>query len=444
MMRLSGIRTWTYVSQKEKWLDNPILWQKKTREIEDKLSDALHNSLTERFVEKTSSKLRIKYKDKKDILSGINENGDITVEGEYFGKINGFKLIIEKSYSEQYLKQIRPAISKSVELEMKKKSLKILSSEFDTFTLNSDLFIYYNDEKIAGLKPGNNPLNPKINIICDEYIDSNIKKKLENKFLEWIQYYIKFNLKEILSLENTDNLSPGAKGIAFRLLEELGLIRRNKIENEIKILDQKSRQELRKMGVKIGKFSIFFPATVKPKATELLISLWINFSEKNYNQNDIKLIRENLPKPGITSCALNQNISHEIYKVLGYLVIGKMVIRADIIERLDKIIYNEIDKDTKDKSFLVSDEMISLLGCSRENMKLIIKDLGFIKNNKKICKPDGNGIISEDPEIWYKKRYNYGASIKKKSKKKSKKETASNFFAENNDLKKLKERLKFE
>ena len=447
MMRLSGIRTWTYVSQKEKWLDNPVLWQKKTREIEDKLSDALHNSLTERFVEKTSSKLRIKYKDKKDILSGINENGDITVEGEYFGKINGFKLIIEKSYSEQYLKQIRPAISKSVELEMKKKSLKILSSEFDTFTLNSDLFIYYNDEKIAGLKPGNNPLNPKINIICDEYLDSNIKKKLENKFLEWIQDYIKFNLKEILSLENTDNLSPGAKGIAFRLLEELGLIRRNKIENEIKILDQKSRQELRKMGVKIGKFSIFFPATVKPKATELLISLWINFSEKNYNQNDIKLIRENLPKPGITSCALNQNISHEIYKVLGYLVIGKMVIRADIIERLDKIIYNEIDKDSKDKSFLVSDEMISLLGCSRENMKLIIKDLGFIKNNKKICMPDDNGVISEDPKIWYKKKYNYGASIKKKSKKfkkKSERKTASNFFAENNDLKKLKERLKFE
>ena len=447
MMRLSGIRTWTYVSQKEKWLDNPVLWQKKTREIEDKLSDALHNSLTERFVEKNSSKLRIKYKDKKDILSGINENGDITVEGEYFGKIHGFKLIIEKSYSEQYLKQIRPAISKSVELEMKKKSLKILSSEFDTFTLNSDLFIYYNDEKVAGLKPGNNPLNPKINIICDEYLDSNIKKKLENKFLEWIQDYIKFNLKEILSLENTDNLSPGAKGIAFRLLEELGLIRRNKIENEIKILDQKSRQELRKMGVKIGKFSIFFPATVKPKATELLISLWINFSEKNYNQNDIKFIRENLPKPGITSCALNQNISHEIYKVLGYLVIGKMVIRADIIERLDKIIYNEIDKDSKDKSFLVSDEMISLLGCSRENMKLIIKDLGFIKNNKKICKPDNNGIISEDPEIWYKKKYNYGANISKKSKKFKKKferKTASNFFAENNDLKKLKERLKFE
>jgi ATP-dependent RNA helicase SUPV3L1/SUV3 len=447
MMRLSGIRTWTYVSQKEKWLDNPVLWQKKTHEIEDKLSDALHNSLTERFVEKTSSKLRIKYKDKKDILSGINDNGDVTVEGEYFGKIHGFKLIIEKSYSEQYLKQIRPAISKSIELEMKKKSLKILSSEFDAFTLNSDLFIYFNDEKIAGLKPGNNPLNPKISIICDEYLDSNIKKKIENKFLEWIQNYIKLNLREILSLENTDNLSPGAKGIAFRLLEELGLIRRNKIENEIKILDQKSRQELRKMGVKIGKFSIFFPATVKPKATELLISLWINYSEKNYNQNDIKLIRENLPKPGITSCALNQNISYEIYKVLGYLVIGKMVIRADIIERLDKIIYNEIDKDKKDKSFLVTDEMISLLGCSRENMKLIIKDLGFIKNNKKISKPNDIEVISEDPEIWYKKKYNYGVNIQRKSrkfKKKLKKDTASNFFAENNDLKKLKERLKFE
>jgi len=447
MMRLSGIRTWTYVSQKEKWLDNPIFWQKKTREIEDKLSDALHNSLTERFVEKTSSKLRIKYKDKKDILSGIDDNGNVTVEGEYFGKIDGFRLIIERSYSEQYIRQIKPAISKSVELEMEKKSLKILSSEFNEFVLNSDLIIYSNDEKIAELKAGNNPLSPKINIVCDEYLNLTIKKKLENKFIEWIQDYIKLNLKEILLLKNTYNLSPGAKGISFRLLEEFGLIKRNKIENEIKILDQKSRQELRKMGVKIGKYSIFFPATVKPKATELLISLWINYSKKNYNQNDIKLIRENLPKPGITSCTLNQNISHEIYKVLGYLVFGKMVIRADIIERLDKIIYNEIGKDKKDKSFLITDEMISLLGCSRENMKLIIKDLGFIKNNKKILKPNKNGIISEDPEIWYKKKYNYGANIKKKSKEfknKSDKGKPSNFFAENNELKKLKERLKFE
>ena len=102
---------------------------------------------------------------------------------------------------------------------------------------------------------------------------------------------MELNLKEILLLKNTDNMSSGAKGIAFRLVEELGLIRRNKIESEIKILDQQSRQELRKMGVKFGKFSIFFPATVKPKATELLISLWINYSGKNYNQKDIKFIK---------------------------------------------------------------------------------------------------------------------------------------------------------
>lgn len=447
MMRLSGIRTWTYVSQKEKWLENPTLWQKKTREIEDKLSDALHNALTERFVEKSSSKLRIKYKDKKDILSGINNTGEITVEGEYFGKIQGLKLIIEKTYSEQYLKQIRPAISQSVELEMRKTSIKILSSKFDDFILNPDLHIYFNNQKIAGLKPGNDPLNPKINIICDEYLDLNIKRNLEIKLTEWIDDYIKLNLKEILLLKNTDNMSSGAKGIAFRLVEELGLIRRNKIENEIKILDQQSRQELRKMGVKFGKFSIFFPATVKPKATELLISLWINYARKNYNQKDIKFIRDNLPRPGITSCKLNQNISHEIYKLLGYLVIGKMIIRADIIERLDKIIYTEIDKDKKDKSFLVTDEMISLLGCSRDNMKLIINELGFVKNNKKINQPNEDQSDTDETNIWYKKKYNYGVKNQKKSKKyrkKSKNITASNFFAENNELKKLKERLKLE
>ena len=158
-------------------------------------------------------------------------------------------------------------------------------------------------------------------------------------------------------------MQSGAKGIAYRLTEELGLIKRERIEAEIKLLDQKSRQELRGLGIRIGKFSIFFPATVKPKATEFLVSLWINFSGRNYNVGDIKKIRESLPRPGITSCEINNNISYEIYKVLGYLVFGKMVIRADIIERLDKIIYSEIDKDKKDRSFLITDEMISLLGC---------------------------------------------------------------------------------
>ena len=168
---------------------------------------------------------------------------------------------------------------------------------------------------------------------------------------------------------------------------------------------------------------------------------------KNYNQKDIKFIRDNLPRPGITSCKLNQNISHEIYKLLGYLVIGKMIIRADIIERLDKIIYTEIDKDKKDKSFLVTDEMISLLGCSRDNMKLIINELGFVKNNKKINQPNEDQSDTDETNIWYKKKYNYGVKNQKKSqkyRKKSKNIKATNFFAENNKLKELKERLKLE
>ena len=124
-----------------------------------------------------------------------------------------------------------------------------------------------------------------------------------------------------------------------------------------------------------------------------------------------------------------------------------MIIRADIIERLDKIIYTEIDKDKKDKSFLVTDEMISLLGCSRDNMKLIINELGFVKNNKKINQPNEDQSDTDETNIWYKKKYNYGVKNQKKSKKyrkKSKNIKDTNFFAENNKLKELKERLKLE
>ena len=222
----------------------------------------------------------MQYKDKKEILSGINDEGQVTVEGKYFGKIEGLKFISEKIGSESYIKYIMSALSKSIEEELTKKSLKILSSETSEFSLESNLFIYFKDEKIAHLKRGNTPLQPQISLLYDEPFNKKIKKRLEDNIKNWLDLYISSTLKEIFSLTKTNNMQPSAKGIAYRLTEELGLIKRDKIQDEIKLLDQRSRQELRKLGVRIGKFSIFFPATVKPKATELLVSLWIVLLKK--------------------------------------------------------------------------------------------------------------------------------------------------------------------
>jgi len=450
--RLAYIRTWTFISQKSKWINNPDYWQKKTRLVEDKLSDALHEALTDRFVDKGTNRLRLKYKDKKDILSGINDQGEVTVEGKYFGRIEGLRFLSEKIGSENYMKQVKSSISKPLEKEMNKKSLKIISEEFGNFSLGSDLSICFGNEKIATLKPGNAPLQPNFSLLSDEYLNGQIKKDLQIKIQSWLDQYITTNLKEIFSLTKTEGMQSGAKGVAYRLTEELGLIKRKNVETEIKLLDQKSRQELRGLGVRIGKFSIFFPATVKPKATEILVSLWINFSEKNYNVSDIKKIRESLPRPGVTSCKTNNNISYEIYKVLGYLVFGKMVIRADIIERLDKIIYAEIDKDKKYRSFMITDEMISLLGCSKENIKFIIKYLGFEINKKKQSALSGdldkNDKSHEKSEIkyWYTKKYNHHKQNQKKSRLINPKDKSknSNIFSENEGLKNLKERLHLE
>ena len=340
------------------------------------------------------------------------------------------------------MKHIISSLSKSIGEEVAKKSLKIISLDFEEFSLESDLFIHVNNEKIASLKPGRNPLKPEIFLIYDEPLNEKIKINLEEKIQNWLNLYISSTLKEIFSLTRTDNMQPGAKGIAYRLTEELGLIKRDKIESEIKLLDQKSRYDLRKLGIKIGKFSIFFPATVKPKATELLISLWINFSNKKYNLNEIKKIKDSLPRPGITSCEVNNSISHQIYKILGYLVFGKMAIRADIIERLDKLIYNQIEMDKKNQSFVITDEMIALLGCSRENIKFVIKYLGFTEINKNIktsSSDDANEI-----EIKYKKKYKSKSNNQKKSKRARQAKVggeSSNIFSENIDLINLKERL---
>ena len=426
--KLSEIRTWSFVSNKSNWVTNSHDWQVKTRNIEDDLSDYLHQALTERFVDIDSKKLFQQFDNQNEYLAGINDNGDITVNSDYYGKIEGLKFLSKTNITN---KKIQNTLNSIITNEVKNRITKIIKAQSSELSLDNTLIINYKNEPIARLIKGKNILKPDIELLIEFGIEENLTKPLKSIILNWINEKIEQDLFSLIRLEKSD-LKKQEKGIAYRIVEELGVIDRKNMNREIDNLDIESRRKLKKYGIIIGKYSIYINNVLKPQYTSILPGLWLIYNKRNLKLEEIKNQINALPKPGITSCNINKKVFKNLYKYNGYKVLGNYVVRIDILERLDRIIYEDIKNNKNKNQFHINDKMISLLGTSAQDLKNLLNSLGYI-----IKKDD------DDPKkiIWF-------ADIKKTRKLYTQKKSyrinpskSKNSFFKDTDIKKLKDKL---
>ena len=176
-----------------------------------------------------------------------------------------------------------------------------------------------------------------------------------------------------------------ARGIAFQLKENLGALKREAVADEINALDQPARAELRKYGLRFGAFNIFFPVLLKPAAADLAATLWLLKNSGTANG-----VAPQLPRPGLTSAATDPATPEVLYRAYGFHVCGPRAIRLDILERLADLIRPLLawrpsaekpgtppKGSTGDGGFKLTDEMMSILGCSAEELGEVLKALGF-------------------------------------------------------------------
>ncbi len=426
--KLSEIRTWSFVSNKSNWVTNSHDWQVKTRNIEDDLSDYLHQALTERFVDIDSKKLFQQFDNQNEYLAGINENGDVTVNSDYYGKIEGLKFLSKTNITN---KKIQNTLNSIITNEIKNRIAKIIKAQSSDLSLDNALIINYKNEPIARLIKGKNILKPNIELLIEFGIEENLTKPLKKILLNWINEKINQDLFSLIKLEKSD-LRKQEKGIAYRIVEELGIIDRKNMNKEIDNLDIESRRKLKKYGIIIGKYSIYINNVLKPQYTSIIPGLWLIYNKLNLKLEEIKSQINALPKPGITSCNTNKKIFKNLYKYSGYKVLGSYAVRIDILERLDKIIYENIKNNKNRNQFHINDKMISLLGTSAQELKNLLNNLGYI-----IKKDDDDA----KKIIWF-------ADIKKTRKLYTQKNSyrinsskSKNGIFKDTDIKKLKDKL---
>ena len=365
--RLSNVRTWSYVANKKNWVENSDYWVQLTKNIEDKLSDKLHDELTKSFIDKKISILSRSLKQDLILKTEINEENKIHIDGQLIGELKGLKFIIELTSKtlDTDIKSIKKAARKGVKEELNKRVKKIIESKNISIDLNSK--VIWKDNPIARLKKGHDYLSPEIEIIADESIDLQTKLQLEEFLKSWFYNYINEVLGDLINLTKKKIENQYLRALVFQLYENNGVIKRSSVDKIVKLIPFNERKKLWGMGIKIGRYHIYLPKMLKPRAVEFRINLWKMFhslSDKN-----------KIPKSGLNFLT-NINFERNFLLLCGFEKFKEFFVRIDILEKL----FLKIIENTKDKKFKVNSEMMNLLGCSKDNFYKLMTYMDYKKD----------------------------------------------------------------
>jgi ATP-dependent RNA helicase SUPV3L1/SUV3 len=388
--RIAHIRTWTFVANRPDWLQDPAHWQARTRAIEDSLSDALHECLTQRFVDRRTSALMKGMRDKDELTADIAEDGAITVESHFVGRLKGFRFTLDNAEDGIHGKATRQAATQVLTRELGMRARRVAAASNDAFKLTRDARVLWRDDEIARLEAAEDQLAPSISLNVDENLSEADREKVLLRLQTWLKDTIAEKLKPLADMSAATDLQGLARGIAFRLKENFGVLKREAVANEINALDQTARADLRKYGLRFGAFNIFFPVMLKPGPSDLAATLWLLKNPQAPAAEGAAVPAFQLPRPGLTSVAADPAVPEQLYRANGFHLCGPRAVRLDILERLADLIRplmawkakpGSADTPPKgstgDGGFRATDDMMSILGCSADELGNVLKALGF-------------------------------------------------------------------
>ena len=365
--RLSNVRTWSYVANKRNWVENSDYWVQLTKNIEDKLSDKLHEELTKSFIDKKISILSRSLKQDLILNTEIDENNKIHIDGQLMGELKGLRFIIELTSKtlDTDIKSIKKAARNGIKEDLEKRVDEIIKDQKISVDVNSK--IIWKGNPIARLKKGHDYLSPEIEVISDEALEINAKIKLEEFLRKWFSNYINEILGDLINLTKQKTENQYLRALVFQLYEKNGVIKRNNIDNIVKLIPSEERKKLWGMGIKIGRYHIYLPKMLKPKAVEFRISMWKLF----YNLSD----KREIPKFGL-NFIIDKNYEKNFLLLCGFEKFNEYFIRIDILEKL----FIKILDNTKDRKFQINADMMNLLGCTKENFYKLMAYMNYRKD----------------------------------------------------------------
>lgn len=315
----------------------------------------------------------------------ISVNGDVFVEGHHVGQLAGFRFTPVAGAEGPDAKAVQGAAQKALALEYEARAARLHASGNGDLALSSDGLVRWLGEPVARLASGDNIMKPRVIMLADEQLSGNARDHAVARIERFVNHQIATVLKPLDDISRAEDLQGLAKGLAFQLVENLGVLFRRDVTEEVKTLDQDARASMRRYGIRFGAYHVFLPALLKPAPAELVTLLWA-------------LKNDGLGKPGYgdlipvlaagrTSVVTDSSYERMFYKLAGFRFLGKRAVRIDILERLADLIRPLLqwkpgtqprpEGAYDGRRFTTTTAMLSILGATLDDMEEILKGLGY-------------------------------------------------------------------
>jgi ATP-dependent RNA helicase SUPV3L1/SUV3 len=389
------VRTWTFIANRGDWLEAPLYWQGRAREIEDRLSDALHEKITQRFIDRRSSVLMRRLAKRESLMSSVEDDGAISVEGEVIGRISGLSFVPGEALAGEESKLLKAAAVQVLVTEVAARATTLSLTSDTDLKLSRTGEITWQKNVIGRVLAGDARFKPRAEVVADDILAPALKDEVRARLQKFVDRTLSMHLEALLKLDESEGLEGAVRGIAYRISENFGVLSRDDVAAEVKALSQEDRAKLRGFGVRFGAINLFLPALLKPAPTDLRLLLWwLEGTKAGRLTGDLPA----LPPNGLTSFVADPAMPEGFYRVAGYRLSGVRAVRVDMLERLADMIRDRlfwkprIPEEQRPAGsmagggFGVVPDMMSVVGCSGTDFEGILESMGYRGQKKRVPK----------------------------------------------------------
>ena len=367
MSRLSGVRIWSYIAARADWVRDAVHWQGKAREVEDKLSDILHERLTARFVDRRSAQLmrRLDAGDGVALLSAVTRRGEIVVEGHPVGHMDGFQFVPDPLALGDEKKLVIRAARRALREEIPRRVAAVEAADNAVLGLTTGHMVTWEGAAIARLIRGEAVSKPLVRVVDSEFLDGAQRERLRARLQRYVDEQILSDLAPLFAATRAAAADPDLRGPLHRMGETLGLI--PGVDEET--LAPSIRPKLRAIGVRSGRLALFVPAVLKPRAAVMRARLWA--------------LAHGVPVPampgfgvvssGVVSMDIPPDWPPGFGIAMGWIEAGPVLLRLDIAER----VAGDLGYLTRRGAIVLPKELLSRLSVRSELLPVVLRVLGF-------------------------------------------------------------------
>ena len=365
LSRIAHIRTWTYVSHRGAWLADSAHWQERTRALEDKLSDALHERLTQRFVDRRAAALGRRLKDGDELLAAVTQSGDVLVEGQFAGKLEGFNFAADAG-ARDGARTLLAAANKALRRDVGDRVRRFVSAPDDAFALDPRGLVRWQEFPVARLVPGDTPLTPRAEILPADLLEPRHRDEIRRRLQDWLDAHIARTLGPLLALRDAP-LAGTARGLAFAVASQLGCASRHAVADQLAALTGPEHQSLTSAGVHIGQAAVHLPALRGRASLALRALLWACARGQ-----DPAAVGAALPH-GRSVPANAVTLPAEFMAACSYLPAGPLYVRVDRLEGLA----TRLRGLAKRGPFAATDDLGIAIGAAPADLAGVLAALGY-------------------------------------------------------------------